>query len=182
MHLLLADKYDLAMTLTWVIGGAVLLGLLIYCLVVEVPKDREKERLRREKVLEEYERQPKPEYVFKHAKVVAMRKYVYHKTELAMPMLPQQVDEYYVTFLNEDGEEKEYLVPQEFFYTVVQDEEGMLITVNGSFFDFGDGVDVVEGDENVEDLATDEETDEIEEIDEIDETEDGDDLSDGTEE
>ena len=99
-----------------------------------------------------------------------------------MPMLPQQVDEYYVTFLNEDGEEKEYLVPQEFFYTVVQDEEGMLITVNGSFFDFGDGVDVVEGDENVEDLATDEETDEIAEIDEIDETEDGDDLSDGTEE
>ena len=59
-----------------------------------------------------------------------------------MPMLPAQVDEYYATFRLETGEEVEYKIPEELFYTLQQEEEGVLVTVNGNFFDFGSGEEI----------------------------------------
>ena len=110
------------------------------------PKDKAEMEMRKKQKEEEYRKafETEPEYIFKQAKITAMRNYVYYQQTMGFPQLPQKVDEYYVTFLNEDGEEKEYLVSQEFFYNVVKGEEGTLITVNGNFFDFGDGVDVVD--------------------------------------
>jgi hypothetical protein len=110
------------------------------------PKDKAEMEMRKKQKEEEYRKafETEPEYIFKQAKITAMRNHVYYQQTLGFPQLPQKVDEYYVTFLNEDGEEKEYFVSQEFFYNVVKGEEGTLITVNGNFFDFGDGVDVVD--------------------------------------
>lgn len=134
---------DLIITLTLIIGGVVLLGLLIYLFGFELPKETKKERLRKEKEWEEWEESKKePEYAFFNAKVVGARKYVYHKTELAMPMLPMQVDEYYATFRLETGEEIEYKISEELFFTLVEGEEGTLVTVNGNFFDFGSGEEI----------------------------------------
>ena len=130
--------------------------LIFLYLKFQYPKDKALMELRAKEKEEEYKKafETPPEYIFKQAKITAMRNYVYYQTTMGFPQLPQKVDEYYVTFLNEDGEEKEYRVSQEFFYNIVKGEEGTLITVNGNFFDFGDGVDVVDGElEQVENLA-----------------------------
>ena len=61
-----------------------------------------------------------------------------------MPMLPAQVDEYYATFRLETGEEIEYKISEELFFTLTEGEEGTLVTVNGNFFDFGSGEEIAE--------------------------------------
>ena len=129
-------------------------GILFWYFKYQYPKDKAAAKLRKQQKEEEYKKifETEPEYIFKQAKITAMRNYVYYQQNLGFPQMPQKVDEYYVTFLNEDGEEKEYPVSQEFFYNVVKGEEGTLITVNGNFFDFGDGVDVV-ADEEIEENA-----------------------------
>ena len=127
-------------------GLAVAVPLLAVVIIVifyfkfQYPKDREKERIRRQQVLEDYEKEP--EYQFVNAKVIGARKYIYNKMDFAMPMLPAQVDEYYATFRLETGEEVEYKIPEELFYTLQQEEEGILVTVNGNFFDFGSGEEI----------------------------------------
>ena len=129
------DTGDIIILITCIVGGLAIIGAMIYVFAVEMPKDIEKERIRRQKVEEEYEKEP--EYVFVSAKVVSARKYVYNKMDWSMPMLPGLVEQYYVTFLTEKGEEIEYPVPQELFFNLSEGEEGMLVTVNGNFFDFG---------------------------------------------
>ena len=135
----------------FLIGGFVLLvyikfitPLFAYIKYIYFEK-KEELRIGKQQKEEEYKKifETEPEYIFKQAKITALRNHVYYQQTLGFPQMPQKVDEYYVTFLNEDGEEKEYLVSQEFFYNVVKGEEGTLVTVNGNFFDFGDGVDVV---------------------------------------
>ena len=138
------ETYDLVITLTLIIGGVLFLGLFIYFFAVQLPKEQKKERVRKEKEWEEWEKSERePEYAFINAKVVGARKYVYQKMDWSMPMLPAQVDEYYATFLLETGEEIEYKVPEELFFTLVEGEEGTLVTVNGNFFDFGSGEEIV---------------------------------------
>ena len=142
---------DLIITLTLIIGGLVLLGLFIYFFGFEIPKETKKERLRKEKEWEEWEeREKEPEYAFFNAKVVGARKYVYNQMDWSMPMLPAQVDEYYATFRLETGEEIEYKISEELFFTLTEGEEGTLVTVNGNFFDFGSGEEM--SDMNVETL------------------------------
>ena len=116
--------------------------VLLYYFKFQYPKDREIERNRRLAVLEDYEKEP--EYQFFNAKVIGARKYVYSKFAWSMPMLPTQVDEYYATFLLETGEEVEYKIPEELFSTLQEEEEGILVTVNGNFFDFGNGEEIAE--------------------------------------
>ena len=129
-------------TLMIVIPFVIIAIALTLYFIFQYPKDKAKMEARKQAFYDECEKEP--EYVFKQAKITSMRNHVYYQQNLGFPQMPKKVDEYYVTFLNEDGEEKEYLVSQEFFYNVVKGEEGTLITVNGNFFDFGDGVDVVE--------------------------------------
>ena len=134
-------------------------GVLFWYFKFQYPKDKEKERIRNQQREEEYRKafETEPEYIFKQAKITAMRNHVSYRTNLANPAMPNKIDEYFVTFLSEDGEEKEYLVSQEFFYNVAEGEEGTLITVNGNFFDFGDGVDVAD-EENADMEMAEEET------------------------
>ena len=103
-------------------------------------KDMAKERIRREKVLEEYEQEP--EYAFVNARVISRKKTTFYQTELRMPTLPAQNLECIVTFLTEKGESLEFQIREEIFDRIQEDQEGTLVTVNGNFFDFGDGEDI----------------------------------------
>jgi hypothetical protein len=51
---------------------------------------------------------------------------------------------FFVTFLTDDGEEKEFKVTRELFDRLYEDQTGTLVTVNGNFFDFGDGEELTE--------------------------------------
>ena len=56
----------------------------------------------------------------------------------------KQVSSYFVTFFTEDGETLEYPVPEEIFQRIEKGQESTLVTVDGQFFDFGDGEDAPE--------------------------------------
>ncbi len=47
-----------------------------------------------------------------------------------------------VTFLTDEGEEKDYTVSEKLYNALAVDQTGMLVTINGYFLDFGDGEDV----------------------------------------
>lgn len=49
---------------------------------------------------------------------------------------------YYVTFLTDEGETKEFAVSEEMFQKCTPNATGMLVTVDGKFFDFGDGEEI----------------------------------------
>lgn len=86
---------NLIIIITIAVGIITVVASLIYYIKVEAPKEREKERIRRQKVLEEYEKEP--EYVFRQARVQSKRRSDYYKTELRMPQLPALVNEFYIT-------------------------------------------------------------------------------------
>ena len=132
----------LIIAITVIVGIMILVALLIYSIKVEIPKEREKERIRRQKVLEEYEKEP--EYVFMQARVQSKRRSDYYKTELRMPQLPALVNEFYVMFETDDNKSIEFPVRKEIYENIVEGQEGMLVMVNGNFFDFGEGEDVEE--------------------------------------
>lgn len=52
------------------------------------------------------------------------------------------VFEYFVTFVLEDGREVEYQIGQELYEKLQTEQTGMLVLVNGRFFDFGDGEEI----------------------------------------
>ncbi len=133
---------NLIITITITVGIITLVAFLIYYIKVEAPKEREKERIRRQKVLEEYEKEP--EYVFMQARVQSKRRSDYYKTELRMPQLPALVNEFYITFETEDNKTTEFPVRQEIYEDITEGQEGTLVTVNGNFFDFGIGEEIEE--------------------------------------
>lgn len=47
-----------------------------------------------------------------------------------------------ITFLSDDGVKAKYLVPQAIFENCTENSVGTLVTVNGEFFDFGNGEDI----------------------------------------
>lgn len=49
---------------------------------------------------------------------------------------------FFITFKLDDGSEVEYPVTEELFQKTSENQSGTLVTVNGNFFDFGDGEDV----------------------------------------
>lgn len=48
----------------------------------------------------------------------------------------------YVTFMKTDGSKVEYAVSEEIYKKCIPGTVGMLVTMNGQFYDFGDGEDV----------------------------------------
>ena len=122
-------------------GMAFIVALIIVC-IVKWPQWQEKERQRRAKLEEEYAKEP--EYVFQNAKVLSKRKSIYYQPSLRMMVLPEHGEQCYVTFLIESGETVEYGVREELWIELEENQEGTLVTVNGNFFDFGDGTDLEE--------------------------------------
>ena len=124
--------------LIFLIGGLLIGLLLFFYFLFEYPKDKERERLRREKVLEEYEKEP--EYLFTQAKILSKEKQAYY----VGVKLPKLVEEYSIRLLTEEGEERNYRVREEVYSRIEKGQEGTLVTVNGNFFDFGDGTDITD--------------------------------------
>lgn len=58
--------------------------------------------------------------------------------------MPTYVEDYYVTFLTENGVETELSVFVEAFDAITIGQEGTLVTLDGKFFDFGDGEEISE--------------------------------------
>ena len=56
--------------------------------------------------------------------------------------LPKNESSFVLVFETEKGETEEYPVPQEFFMQTEEGQEGTLVTINGMFFDFGEGQDI----------------------------------------
>ena len=121
--------------LIFLIGGLLIGLLLFFYFLFEYPKDKEKERLRREKVLEEYEKEP--EYLFTQAKILSKEKKAYY----VGVKLPKLVEEYSIRLLTEEGEERHYRVREEVYSRIEKGQKGTIVTVNGNFFDLGDGTD-----------------------------------------
>ena len=124
--------------LIFLIGGLLIGLLLFFYFLFGYPKDKERERLRREKVLEEYEKEP--EYLFTQAKILSKEKKAYY----VGVKLPKLVEEYSIRLLTEEGEERNYRVREEVYSRIEKGQKGTLVTVNGNFFDFGDGTDITD--------------------------------------
>ena len=124
------------------IGLAIIICLIVF-LICYYPKLKQQEALRRQKIEEEYEKEP--EYVFIKAKVLKKRKDFYYVSNIN---IPRSQEDYFVTFLTQSGEEKEYPVGKEAYDEILENQEGELVTVNGNFFYFGDGEEVAEEENN----------------------------------
>lgn len=120
------------------IGLAGIIGLVGF-LIWYYPKAKRQEELRRKKVEEEYEKEP--EYDFVKAKALKKRKEFYYVSNIN---IPRSQEDYFVTFLTQTGEEKEYPVGKDTYDEIQENQEGELVTVNGNFFYFGDGEEVAE--------------------------------------
>ena len=58
--------------------------------------------------------------------------------------IPKYEAYFWITFLTDDGEEQTYNVSQELFDKTNVGDVASLVTINGTFLDFGDGEDVEE--------------------------------------
>ena len=56
--------------------------------------------------------------------------------------LPSYKVSFIVTFLTDGGETVEYVVPEDVYNEIYVDQTGDLVTINGAFFDFGDGEEI----------------------------------------
>ena len=77
-----------------------------------------------------------PKTEFFEAKALKKRIYIYYEDPIRKP---RSVTQYFITFLLETGEEKEFSLPQEFFEKIDEGQESTLVLVNGRFFDFSEG-------------------------------------------
>ena len=130
------DTGDIIILVTCLVGGAIVVGALVFYFIFQYPKDKEKERLRRQRVEEEYEKEP--EYKFRQAQVIEKRKLTYY----AGVKMPKLIAECMVTFKTEEGETLKFQLREEIFDAIEDDQQGTLVTVNGNFFDFGDGEEI----------------------------------------
>lgn len=80
----------------------------------------------------------KPETEFLQATVKSKRIYEKFVGKVSVQSLVG-VFEYFVTFALENGQEAEYQIGQELYEKLQEGQVGMLVLVNGQFFDFGDG-------------------------------------------
>ena len=97
------------------------------------------ERKYHPKIKTNYDEIETPEPEFFEAKALRKRVHIYYVSELN---IPKSVTEYFITFLLETGEEREFSLSQEMFEKIEEGEESTLVLLNNMFFDFGDGEDI----------------------------------------
>lgn len=88
------------------------------------------------KIKTNYDEIETPEPEFFEAKALRKRVHIYYVSELN---IPKSVTEYFITFLLETGEEREFSLSQEMFEKIEEGEESTLVLLNNMFFDFGEG-------------------------------------------
>lgn len=108
-------------------------------------REMNKERAKHQQAVEEMEQMEEedytlPEPVAKTARVIDKR----FSSDVIGTKSVKQVSSYFVTFFTEDGDTVEYPVPEELFLAIEKGQESTLVTIDGDFFDFGDGEDAPE--------------------------------------
>lgn len=109
-------------------------GLLVYIARVNKKERREKNESPAETIEE-----PKTEFI--PARVISKR---ISRRNIGNLKTPKSVMVYWVTFLTDENISIEFPVSEEFFEKVSENLEGTLVTINGNFFDFGEGEDIPE--------------------------------------
>ena len=119
-------------------GGSIFLIILVLATVCvwKWPEWKAQHEQHKKQVEEEYAKEP--EYKFINARVLTKSVSAYY----ASFRQPKQLYECKIVFLTETGEEKEVYVSKEVFESIEENQEGTLVTVNGNFFDFGDGEEI----------------------------------------
>lgn len=83
----------------------------------------------------------KPKAKFFEAKALSKRVHIYYASQIN---IPKSIAEYFITFLLETGEEREYSVSQEMYEKTEEGQEATLVLLNDKFFDFGEGENIDE--------------------------------------
>lgn len=104
-------------------------------------KGRKKVQEQQEKYEEEVFSAPDPEPVAYPARVMSKRVEGAHTGGVKSP---QYKVFFLVTFLTDSGETLEFSVGEEMFSRLCEHQTGTLITIDGNFFDFGDGEEIGE--------------------------------------
>ena len=130
----------------WLVGlGIIALGLLTWICVKPIIDEGGFYG----KNVKQLQNQPiqKPKATFLQAKVLGKRIHIHYVNI----KLSKSETEYWVNFLLENGEEREYYVSKEIFDKVEEGQESTLVLLNGMFFDFGEGEDIEDFEDNTVD-------------------------------
>ena len=121
-------------TIITVLGiiAAYVIGMIAIC--VSAVKTRKKAL----DSADEYD-EPAPEPLGEYARVVSKRM---EEGYGGSSKAPKYHLFFIVTFLTDRGETKEFSVSEETYQRLSEHQAGMLVTVDGNFFDFGDGEEV----------------------------------------
>ena len=98
-----------------------------------------KAKKQQEAIDEEILSEPTPEPFAEYARVVSKRM---EESYGGTPKMPRYKLMFIVTFLTDGGETKEFSVSEETYGRINEHQAGMLITIDGNFFDFGDGEEI----------------------------------------
>ncbi len=122
--------------------AVVLAVLLVVCLYVVRPVvfvlHNRKKRQTLEELLDEDIAEPQTV----GACVLTKKTEEYYENSFARYKVPEYKMAFLVRFLTDDGEEKVYEVSQGTFEAVREGQHGTLVTIDGNFFDFGNGEDI----------------------------------------
>ena len=123
-----------------IVGGVVLAMVAVLSF-----REIRREKAKHQQAVEEMEQMEEenytlPEPVAKTARVIDKR----FSSDVIGTKSVKQVSSFFVTFFTEDGETVEYPIPEEIFLQIEKGQESTLVTVDGQFFDFGDGEDAPE--------------------------------------
>ena len=120
-------------------------GVFLTMVAVMSFREIRREKAKRQEAVEEMEQMEEedytlPEPIAQNARVVEKR----FSSDVIGTKSVKQVSSFFVTFFTEDGETVEYPVPREIFERLEKGQESTLVTIDGEFFDFGDGEDAPE--------------------------------------
>ena len=125
--------------LPYVIVGVILAAVVYIFVIAPILLHRHNKRV--EKACNEGAAVREPEFVSVGAKVVGIGEFNSYN---GSPKMLKYKRLYRVAFLTDEDEELVFEVPKELHDRVSEGQHGNLITVNGNFFDFGDGEDIEE--------------------------------------
>ena len=122
-------------------SGVILFALAVIIPIAYViwtyPELKRKEQERKQTFYDESEKDL--DYVFKKAIILGKRKDSYYVSNLN---IPRYQEDFFVTFLIENKEKQEFQIREDIYERIEENQVGTLVTVNGNFFDFGDGEEV----------------------------------------
>ena len=117
------------------------LVLIVFIAFIVVKESRNYKKIQAEDVqaIKVEKNIQKPKVEFFDVKAIKKRIHVYYVSEINIPISEMQ---YWVMFEFDDGSQKEFMVSKELYDKIEEGQAGTLVTVNGNFFDFGDGEDI----------------------------------------